>query len=261
MLRVRGTLIAALKVSTSGTRTRGAYLTQKRRSKRGRNNKMAAGVIAKPTFTLADRLKIQQETSRTKSYLVIGRLTSVVFEAQRSLSGHSQSRPRWQNSRQARELKNQPGLHPFSESQAKLWASITLDWLTHKNAPVIALSRDQRDLLLPFGMTPLPQIPDPRWVPKSATEVAPRIPQLLTGCPVVGDRVRDKITARDGRVYGVIHPVLELCVMLGGAQGGFARIKGGVDPIDGTHLSLLIDDSNPEQLEAYFVGGRFQLGG
>ena len=145
--------------------------------------------------------------------------------------------------------------------QAKLWASITLDWLTHKNAPVLGISRDQRDLLLPFGMPPLPAIPDPRWQPKKATDVAKRIPQLLCGCPVVGDRVRDKITARDGRVYGVIHPVLELCVMLGGAQGGFARIRGGVDPTDGTHLSLLIDDSNPEQLQGYFVGGRFTLGG
>ncbi len=220
-----------------------------------------AAVITKPIFTLADRLKIQQETSRNKGYIVIGRLTSVVFEAQRSTAGLSQSRARWNNPRQAAELKDQPGLHPFSEVQAKLWASITLDWLTHKNAPVIAVSRDQRDLLLPLGMTPLPKIPDPRWVPKTAMDTAPRIPQLLTGCPVVGDRVRDKITDRSGRVYGVIHPILELCVMLGGQQGGFARIKGGVDPMDGTHLSLLIDDSDPDNLDGYFVGGRFQLGG
>jgi hypothetical protein len=222
---------------------------------------MAASVIVKPTFTLADRIKIQQETMRQKGYIVIGRLTSIVFEAQRSLKGYSQSRARWNNSKQAKELENQPGLHPFSEAQAKIWASITLDWLTHKNAPVVAVSRDQRDLLLPFGMPPLPDIPDPRWVAKSATDVVPRIPQLLTGCPVVGDRVRDMIKSRDGRTYGVIHPILEMCVMLGGAQGGFARIRGGVDSTEGTHLSMLIDDSNPEQLEGYFVGGKFQLGG
>lgn len=221
----------------------------------------APSVIAKPAFTLADRIKIQQETMRLKGYIVIGRLTSIVFEAQRSTKGFSQSRARWNNPSQAKELANQPGLHPFSESQAKLWASITLDWLTHKNAPVIAVSRDQRDLLLPFGMTPLPPIPDPRWVAKSATDVCPRIPQKLVGCPVVGDRVRDMIKARDGHTFGVIHPILEMCVMLGGAQGGFARIRGGVDPTDGTHLSMLIDDANPDQLEAYFVGGRFQLGG
>lgn len=218
-----------------------------------------AGFV-KPVFTLADRLKIQQTTVREKSYVIIGRLTSIVFEAQRSTAGLSQSHARWNNARQARELANQPGLHPFSEAQAKLWASITLDWLSHKNAPPIAISRDQRDLLLPVGMTPLPPIPDPRWAPKSANEIAPRIPQLLTGCPVVGDRVRDMIKGRDGHTYGIIHPIVEMCIMLGGAQSGFARIRGGVDS-DGTHLSLLIDDSNPERLEGYFVGGRFTLGG
>ena len=219
-----------------------------------------AAVIVKPVFTLADRIKIQLETIRNKGYIVIGRLTSIVFEAQRSTAGLSQSQARWHNARQAKELADQPGLHPFSEAQAKLWASITLDWLTHKNAPTIAVSRDQRDLLLPFGMTPLPKIPDPRWTPKRANDICPRIPQKLVGCPVVGDRVRDMIKSRDGRTYGVIHPILEMCIMLNGSQGGFARIRGGVDS-DGTHLSMLIDDSNSEQLEAYFVGGRFQLGG
>jgi len=219
----------------------------------------AAALLTKPTFTLADRLKIQQDRARDRDYIVIGRLTSVVFEAQRKLTGFSQSRPRYHNSQQAHLMQDQ--LKPFSESQTKLWASITLDWLTHKNAPVIALSRDRQDLLLPSGMPPLPDIPDPRWVPKAATDVAPRIPQLLTGCPVVGDRVRDKITDRQGRVYGVLHPVTSLCVMLMSAGGTFASIKGGVDPSDGTHLAMLIDDSDPRQLRGYFVGGRFQFGG
>lgn len=219
----------------------------------------SASILSKPTFTLADRLKIQQDTARDKQYTVIGRLTSVVFEAQRSTAGLSQSKPRYSNSNQAHMVTD--AMKPFSQRQAELWASITLDWLTHKNAPVLAVSRDQRDLILPFGMPALPAIPDPRCVAKVATDVIPRIPQLLTGCPVVGDRVRDKITSRAGRVYGVLHPITELCVMLGGAQGGFARIRGLVDPGDGTHLSLLINDENPDQLEAFFVGGRFQLGG
>ena len=217
-------------------------------------------LITKPTFKLADRIKFQNDTVRDKNYITVGRLTSIVFEAQRDIEGFSQSQSRYQSAEQARQMAGQPGLQPFSEKQAILWASITLDWLNHKNAPVLAISRDRQDMLLPNGMTPLPDIPDPRWAPKSAGEIAPRIPQLLTGCPVVGDRVRDKITARDGRVYGVLHPILELCVMLGGAQGGFGRIKGGVDPSDGTHLALLIDDSNPNQLIAHFVGGRFHFG-
>jgi hypothetical protein len=219
----------------------------------------SAAVITKPTFTLADRIKIQQQSLRDKSYIVVGRLTSVLFEGQRNIAGLSQARARWDNANQAKELASQPGLHPMSEKQLLLWASLTLDWLTHKNAPLIAISRDRQDVLLPQGLTSLPDLPDPRWVPKNADEIAPRIPQLLTGCPVVGDRVRDKITARDGHVYGVIHPVVELCIMLAGVQGGFGRIRGGVDPSDGTHLALLIDDSNPRQLQAYFVGGRFDF--
>jgi len=220
----------------------------------------SAAILTKPTFTLADRLKIQQQRCAHKDYIVIGRLTTVVFEAQRDTTGLSQSRARWYSRAQQKELADRPSLHPMSEKQAVLWSSITLDWLTHKYAPVIAVSRDRQDLLLPQGMTPLPDIPDPRWVPKFAGETPRRIPQRLTGCPVVGDRVRDKITARDGKVYGVLHPVIELCFMLAGVQGGFGRIRGLVDPSDGTHLALLIDD-NEAQMQGYFVGGKFSLGG
>lgn len=217
-------------------------------------------VITRPTFTLADRLRIQQEHQRDRNYIIIGRLTSVIFEAQRDTAGLSQARARYSSADQAKDFADRPALQPFSQKQTVLWCSITLDWLTHKNAPVIAISRDRQDILLPRGLAPLPDIPDPRWTPKSALDVVPRIPQLLTGCPVVGDRVRDKITARDGKVYGVLHPVTELCLMLGGSQGGFGRIRGGVDPSDGTHLALLIDDSNPHQMQGYFVGGKFQFG-
>jgi hypothetical protein len=218
----------------------------------------APSLITKPTFTLADRLRIQQQRITDRDYIVIGRLTTVVFEAQRDTRGLSQSRKRWSNPHQ--EKHTSEAMAPFSKRQAELWASITLDWLTHKHAPLIAVSRDRKDLILPNGLGVLPAIPDPRWTPKKAGDVAPRIPQLLTGCPVVGDRVTDKITARDGHVYGVIHPVLELCIMLAGVNGTFGRIRGGVDPADGTHLALLIDDSNPHQLQGNFVGGRFSFG-
>jgi hypothetical protein len=218
----------------------------------------APAVYVKPGFTLADRLHIQQQHIRDRDYIIVGRLTSVVFEGQRKITGLSQSRPRWHNSQQSKHVPD--SMAPFSEKQTVLWSSITLDWLSHKNAPLLAISRDRQDLLLPHGMTPLPDIPDPRWVPKHAEDTVKKIPQLLTGCPVVGDRVRDKIIDRDGRVYGVIHPVLELCVMLGGVTFGFGRIRGCMDPTDNTYLTLMIDDSNPQQLKGYFVGGRFQFG-
>jgi hypothetical protein len=231
----------------------------------------APSLLINQKFTLADRMRIQDDAIRDRNYQIIGRLTSVVWEGQRKLGDFSQSRARYHNSDQAKYVSD--AMKPFSERQAVLWGSITLDWLTHKNAPLIAISRDQRDLLLPRGLTPLPPLPDPRWVPEHAQQacpnskkgckgcVAPRIPQRLTGCPIVGDRVQDQITDRSGKVYGVLHPITELCVMLFGGQGAFGRIRGAVDSSDGTHLSLLIDDSNPEEMKAYFVGGRFQLGG
>jgi hypothetical protein len=232
----------------------------------------AAAIGVTRGFTAAQRMSIQDECIKARRYTIIGRLTAVLFEGQRELRGLSQSKARYSSPGQEKVLSD--AMKPFSESQTSLWYSVCLDWLTHKNAPVLAVSHDRKDLLLPFGLTPLPKIPDPRWVPQHAQSVcpvhtvtgcpecvAPRIPQLLTGCPVVGDRVKDKITARDGREYGIIHPVLELAVMLGGAQGGFGRIRGGVDPADGTHLSLLLDDSNPEQMSGWFVSGRFQFGG
>lgn len=219
----------------------------------------AASLVTKPTFTLADRLRIQQTSVTAKDYQIIGTLTDVVFEGQRDTRGLSGSRARYANANQANLVTD--GLKPFSERQARLWSSISLTWLSHKQGPMLALSRDRRDLLFPQGWVRLPAIPDPTWVPKSAGEIAPRIPQLLTGCPIVGDRVTDKITDRTGKVYGVIHPIVELCVMMlggGNAPGAFGRIRGQVDTADGTHLALLIAE---DQSEAYFVGGRFSFGG
>jgi hypothetical protein len=236
-------------------------------------------LVVQPSWKLADRMKIQDECIRERRYTIIGRLTSVLFEGQRKMKGFSQARPRWMNAEQSK-LKNWPSaesrdaMAPFSKEQLILWSSVTLDWLTNKNAPQIAISNDRQDLLLPFGLTPLPPIPDPRWAPKHAPPpacpnhkngcadcVAPRIPQRLTGCPVVGDRVRDMLKDRTGKVYGILHPIMQLQLMLGGPQGGFGRISGGVDPATATHLALVIDDSDPEHMRAYFVGGKFQFGG
>ncbi len=114
---------------------------------------MAASVLTRPTFTLADRLRIQQERSRDRDYKTLGRLTAVEFEGQRNIKGLSQGHADQSD---------------FSRKQTQLWCSITLDWLSHKNAPIIAISRDHQDLLLPLGMRPLPPIPDPRWRPTNS---------------------------------------------------------------------------------------------
>jgi len=229
-----------------------------------------ASVITRPTFTLADRIKIQQQRIREKDYIVLGRLSAVLFEAQRNISGFSQSRPRYANREQQAEFARNPqnaAMAPFSESQSVLWQSTTLDWLQPKNGPLLARSKDRRDLLLPEGLPALPDIPDPRWTPEHTYSacpkgnsgcskcIAPRIPQRLTGCPIVGDRVRDKITARNGHIFGILHPITLLSFVANGPDGvgHFAKIRGHVDQSDGTHMALLIDD----EMHGYFVGGTF----
>lgn len=236
----------------------------------------APALFAPTSFSIQDRLKIQSQMIRDKNYVIIGRLTAIHWEAQRDIRGLSQSRARFghpdgpkaledavrnrlMTSRQADAMK------PFSEKQTQLWASTTLDWLDGKRGPLIARSRDRKDFLLPEGLKPLPDIPDPRWVPGHAVSVcpqgssgcsecnAPRIPQLLTGCPVVGDRVQDKITERSGRVWGILHPIKELSIVAFGVDGlgHFLRVRGGLDQVERTHPALMIDDDN----RAFFVGG------
>ena len=88
----------------------------------------SAAVITKPTFTLTDRIRIQQERIRNREYLQIGKLTCVVWEGQRSTVGMSQSKS--------------PGLDAFSKWQRKTWCSMTLDWISY-----VQLSRRRRSEL------------------------------------------------------------------------------------------------------------------
>jgi hypothetical protein len=118
---------------------------------------------------------------------------------------------------------------------------------------------------MPERMPELPAIPDPRFVPAHSITacpqagcpgcIAPRIPQLQTGCPVVGDRVEHKISGRDGTTMGVLHPILELSIVAWGVdgRGHFARLLGRKDNIEGRRPALLIDEEN----RGFFVGGLF----
>jgi hypothetical protein len=236
----------------------------------------APAIFDRPSFTIADRLKIQAQRIREKDYIVVGRLTAIHWEAQRNISGYSQSRPRYGHPDQPKMLadavakrlmtaQQADAAKPFSEKQAVLWSSTTLDWLDGKRGPIIARTRDQKDWLLPQGLTALPDIPDPRWVPDHSSSncpnggcsqcITPRIPQLLTECPVVGSRVEHKITARNGHVFGILHPILELSIVAFGPDGHshFMRVRGGIDQIDQIKPALLIDDD----MRGFLVGGIF----
>lgn len=236
----------------------------------------APALITGNSFRLTDRIKIQEDYLRRKDYITFGRVTSIHWEAQRNTDGLSQSRPRYTNSNQVRAIEDAvaqriisaqqaDAIKPFSEMQNILWQSTSLDWLDQKRGPLIARSRDQRDWLLPRGLSPLPDIPDPRFVPAHAYAVcpvstggcegciAPRIPQRLTGCPIVGDRVQDRITARSGYTLGVIHPIVEISVVgwAPDGSGHFIRLRGSPDNVDRVRPALLLDDWN----RAYLVGG------
>jgi hypothetical protein len=221
----------------------------------------SATVIVPNTFTLTDKLRIQQERIRKGEYRSFAVLTTIVMERQLSTTGLSQSRPRWGNAEQARmhsrgEIR-QPA--PFSEKQATLWCDLTLDWLSHRNGPKLAISPDKNDLLLPNGLNPLPRIPDPLWIPRKPGDVAPRIEQKLESRAC--GRIRDRIS---GKWFLVFQPLTELCVMCGGGKdSGFGRIRCITDPASKLHASLLVNPDPMDRdghLEAYFASGAFQAG-
>lgn len=237
----------------------------------------APAIFASNSFRLVDRIKIQCDKIRQKDYTIFGRLTAVHWAAQRDTTGLSGSRPRYSNSGQvgiiedavARKVlsaRQADALKPFSEKQNILWQSTTLDWLDASRGPLIARSKDHRDWILPSGLTPLPPIPDPRFVSRHSLAtcpkvsgckgcIAPRIPQRYTGCPIVGDRVQHKITSRGGYVMGIVHPVLELSIVVWtpDGQGHFVRLRAGEDNVDRSRPALLIDDED----RGFFIGGVF----
>jgi hypothetical protein len=215
--------------------------------------------IPRDAFTLTDKLKIQQQRIRDREYQNFAVLTAIVIERQLSTAGISQSKPRWANAEQAKiHARDKNFDAPFSEWQATNWVNLTLDWLSHKNGPKIAISRDKNDMLLPRGLSPLPKIPDPLWTPKKAGEVAPRIEQKLEARAC--GRIRDRIS---GKWFLIVQPLTELCVMVGGQKGGFGRVRCVTDPATKLHASLLVNPDPMDRegnLEAYFASGAFQAG-
>jgi hypothetical protein len=217
----------------------------------------SATVITGAPFTLTDRLRIQQECIRRGDYVKIGKLTCVVWEGQKSTAGFSQD-------------KDIAG-SAFGQWKRKTWAGCTLDWLNHHNAPILAVSRDRNDLLLPFRMNRLPDIPDPRWTGFEKAPASdctkpeiPRIEQKFAGCPVVGDRACGQIKDRmSGKTYLIFQPLLELQLLCGrGKDSGFGKITWMTCPATRLHGALLVN-YEPDSVgtyEAYFVGGSFHAG-
>src|SRR6266478_4405993 len=104
----------------------------------------APAIITRNTFTLTDKLKIQQQRIRDKQYVRVGPLTTIVIERQLPTAGISQSKPRWQNREQEKIFNRDKNFAaPFSQWQMENWVLLTLDWLTHTKAPQLAVSADR----------------------------------------------------------------------------------------------------------------------
>jgi hypothetical protein len=224
----------------------------------------APTLIIPNAFTLTDKLRIQRERIRDRQYTSFAIMTAVVMERQLPTKGISQSRPRWLNAEQEKIFtrdKDNGAMTPFSEWQTVTWVQLTLDWLSHRNGPRIAISRDKNDMLLPAGLPPLPKIPDPLWMPKQKGDIAPRVEQDL------GSRACGRIYERHtGKMFLIFQPLTELSVMIGSAdpkKGGFGRIKCITDPATRLKPSLLVNPDPMDRegnLEAYFASGAFQAG-
>lgn len=218
---------------------------------------MSLALISKTAWSASERMQLQRDRIRERQYTKIGKLTTILLERQMSTAGMSQSRPRYSSPHIKPEWVSR-GMEPFSEWQASAWVLLTLDWLHHRHAPTLAISSDRNDLLLPRGLAPLPNIPDPLWVPKQPGEVAPRMPQKLE------DRASGRIREKNGRTWLIFQPLTELCVFLGVAdKWGFGRIRCATDPADHTHAALLVDPAEPDRegyFPAFFLGGTFQAG-
>lgn len=172
-------------------------------------------------------VKIHRERIRTQSYADLGRVVWINLEVQKA--------------------------------QVTQRDKILLGKIDYMNAgPLIAISNDRRDLLLPFGALPFPDVPDPLWIPKMPTKrqladaswkrpEAPPIRQSMT------DRASGRYDSADGSTWVIFQPVTEIWFRLFRTPAyGVARCMPFLD----TRMALMV---NPETCEAFFFGGRPEL--
>jgi hypothetical protein len=142
----------------------------------------------------------------------------------------------------------------------------TLDWMHYKRAPMIAQSVSPsglgHDLLIVGAVPPLPDIPDPAWKQKMATqqeiEAAMKTPDGWQ--PDRAPMVKQKLEERSSAVlkdssFLIFQPVTQILFKLNGVPG-FRQIEADTSPADGTKLAFLLD---PNIGEGHFYGGRYVI--
>jgi hypothetical protein len=175
-------------------------------------------------------LKIHRERSRTQEYITLGRVVWICLEV--TLPEGTKVSPR---------------------------DRLLLGKLDYMNSgPLLAVSKDHQDLLLPYGALPFPDVPDPLWekpMPTAAQLADPnwRAPQAPMIRQSMTERAAGLYTTDDKEQWVIFQPVLEIWYRLFN-QPAYAVAK--CRPFIDTRTALMI---NPETCEAFFYGGRPEL--
>jgi len=131
--------------------------------------------------------------------------------------------------------------------------------------PLLAISKDFADLLLPDGIRPLPDIPDPTWIPPAfkqptAEQLAdPKWKPAAITPPMVKQSWLDRPCSTFGagkEVWIVYQPIIQVWFRPFGVAT-YAHVTCKPTAWTGKRTALLVQ---PETGKAHFYGGVFEIG-
>jgi hypothetical protein len=187
-------------------------------------------MLLQSQLPVAGRIEMQRGRIRRQDYHVIGKLATIVMDADRD------------------------ALTP--EEEVKILGrriSFTGNWPERDKRKFypVGLSLDHQDVLLPFGLPlALPQIPLPSW---------PGAQKLGEETPWIAQNYEDRASGRTrllDREWWIFRPIHKILMMSVGYFKGvnWPKIVCKAD-LSGEHMALLFDPLNGE---AHFIGGRFE---
>lgn len=176
--------------------------------------------------------KIQSERIRTQDYDALGRLVWISTELQLD---HA----------------------PTDEEKATLGR---FDFM--HDGPLLALSKDHADLLLPDGLPlRLPDVPHPTWKPPMYKQADVEAPGWKPAqAPVLKQEWLDpqrqgKTFVDAGKTWVFFQPIIQITYRLF-SQPTYGFVKCKPAPWAGSRTALIID---PNTGKAFFYGGTFEL--
>lgn len=186
-------------------------------------------------FDFANVQQIQETRIRTQDYKPLGRVVWISMELQ---------------------LDHKP-------SVAEMFFQGRFDF--QNQGPLLAMSKDFADLLLPDGIVPLPDIPDPAWVPpafKQPTQAQladPKWKPEPAKPPMVKQSWLDRPCHQfkaGTEIWVAYQPIVEVWFRPFGVPT-YAHVKCKPTAWAGKRTVLLVQ---PETGKAHFYGGVFEIG-